>query len=120
MCVEGTQAQLLPALAVHDMIWFSQTRPPDPTIKVRAFGQLIGEIGPDALRASWRGNYSRDFPNRSTTPRTAADRKLLGPPRVGSGFSRSTYGRGGSRSSRMRPCCGPAACVAGFSRCRIW
>jgi len=45
VCVEGTQAQLLPALAVHDLDLVLSDAPPDPTIKVRAFGQLIGESG---------------------------------------------------------------------------
>ena len=45
VCVEGTQAQLLPQLAVHDLDLVLSDAPPDPSIKVRTFSHLLGESG---------------------------------------------------------------------------
>lgn len=42
VCVEGTQAQLLPQLAVHDLDLMLSDAPADPSIKVRAFSRPIG------------------------------------------------------------------------------
>lgn len=44
-CIEGTPAQLLPALAVHDLDLVLSDAPADPHIKVRAFSHLLGECG---------------------------------------------------------------------------
>ncbi|MCA9250837.1 MAG: transcriptional activator NhaR [Phycisphaerales bacterium] len=45
VCIEGTQAQLLPQLAVHDLDLVLSDAPADPSIKVRAFSQLLGDYG---------------------------------------------------------------------------
>jgi LysR family transcriptional activator of nhaA len=45
VCIEGTQTQLLPQLAVHDLDLVLSDAPADPSIKVRAFSQLLGECG---------------------------------------------------------------------------
>lgn len=44
-CVQGTPAQLLPALAVHDLDLVLSDAPVGPHIKVRAFSHLLGECG---------------------------------------------------------------------------
>ncbi|MBW7935426.1 MAG: transcriptional activator NhaR [Gemmatimonadaceae bacterium] len=45
VCVEGTQSQLLPQLAVHDLDLVLSDAPADPSIKVRTFSHLLGESG---------------------------------------------------------------------------
>jgi len=45
VCIEGTQTQLLPQLAVHDLDLVLSDALPDPSIKVRTFSQLLGEYG---------------------------------------------------------------------------
>lgn len=45
VCVEGTQVQLLPQLAVHDLDMVLSDAPSDPSIKVRTFSHLLGEFG---------------------------------------------------------------------------
>ncbi len=45
VCIEGTQTQLLPQLAVHDLDLVLSDAPADPSIKVRAFSRLLGEYG---------------------------------------------------------------------------
>lgn len=45
VCIEGTQTQLLPQLAVHDLDLVLSDAPADPSIKVRAFSQLLGDYG---------------------------------------------------------------------------
>lgn len=45
VCIEGTQAQLLPQLAVHDLDLVLSDAPADPSIKVRTFSQLLGDYG---------------------------------------------------------------------------
>lgn len=45
VCVEGTQFQLLPQLAVHDLDLVLSDAPADPSIKVRTFSHLLGESG---------------------------------------------------------------------------
>ncbi len=45
VCIEGTQAQLLPQLAVHDLDLVLSDAPADQSIKVRAFSQLLGDYG---------------------------------------------------------------------------
>lgn len=44
-CIEGTPAQLLPALAVHDLDLVLSDAPVGPHIKIRAFSHLLGECG---------------------------------------------------------------------------
>lgn len=45
VCVEGTQPQLLPHLAVHDLDLVLSDAPADPAIKVRTFSHLLSESG---------------------------------------------------------------------------
>ncbi len=45
ICVEGTQSQLLPQLAMHDLDLVLSDAPADPSIKVRTFSHLLGESG---------------------------------------------------------------------------
>jgi len=45
VCVEGTQPQLLPHLAVHDLDLVLSDAPADPSIKVRTFSHLLSESG---------------------------------------------------------------------------
>jgi LysR family transcriptional activator of nhaA len=45
VCVEGTQAQLLPQLAVSELDVIISDAPADPAIKVRAFSHLLGQTG---------------------------------------------------------------------------
>ncbi len=45
VCVEGTQTQLLPQLAVHDLDLVLSDAPADPSIKVRTFSHLLGASG---------------------------------------------------------------------------
>jgi LysR family transcriptional activator of nhaA len=63
VCVEGTQTQLLPQLAVHDLDLVLSDAPPDPSIKVRTFTHLLGEAGLTlcAVPALAR-RLRRDFP----------------------------------------------------------
>lgn len=42
-CIQGTPAQLLPPLAVHDLDVVISDAPPPPEIRVRAFSHLLGE-----------------------------------------------------------------------------
>ncbi|HOB73708.1 MAG TPA: LysR family transcriptional regulator [Phycisphaerae bacterium] len=42
-CVQGTPAQLLPALAVHDLDLVLSDAPVNPQIRVRAYSHLLGE-----------------------------------------------------------------------------
>lgn len=46
VCVEGTQPQLLPHLAAHDLDLVLSDAPADPAIKVRTFSRLLDESGP--------------------------------------------------------------------------
>jgi len=63
VCVEGTQAQLLPQLAVHDLDLVLTDAPPDPSIKVRTFHHLLGESGITICAApALARNLRRNFP----------------------------------------------------------
>ncbi|HOW69987.1 MAG TPA: transcriptional activator NhaR [Phycisphaerae bacterium] len=44
-CVDGSPAQLLPALAVHDLDLILSDAPVGPHIRVRAYSHLLGECG---------------------------------------------------------------------------
>jgi len=62
-CIEGTQAQLLPQLAVHDLDLVLSDAPADPSIKIRAFAQLLGEYGLTICAApALARTMRRDFP----------------------------------------------------------
>ena len=63
VCREGTNAELLPALAVHDIDVVLTDAPVEPGINVKAFHHLLGECDV-LLFASTRlaRQYRRDFP----------------------------------------------------------
>lgn len=63
VCVEGTQVQLLPQLAVHDLDLVLSDAPSDPSIKVRTFSHLLGEFGLTVCAApSLAQRLRRGFP----------------------------------------------------------
>lgn len=62
-CVQGTPAQLLPALAVHDLDLVLSDQPVGPHIKVRAFNHLLGECGVTLFASPKQARKLRqDFP----------------------------------------------------------
>ena len=84
VCVEGTQSQLLPQLAVHDLDLVLSDAPADPSIKVRAFSHLLSESGVTvcavpALARSLRRNFPASLdgaPALLPTPNTSLRRAL--------------------------------------------
>ena len=84
VCIEGTQAQLLPQLAVHDLDLVLSDAPPDPSIKVRTFSHLLGESGVTvcavpALARSLRRGFPASLdgaPALLPTPNTSLRRAL--------------------------------------------
>jgi len=83
-CVEGTQSQLLPQLAVHDLDLVLSDAPADPSIKVRAFSHLLGESGitvcaVPALARRLRKNFPASLdgaPALLPTPNTSLRRAM--------------------------------------------
>lgn len=63
ICREGTNTELLAALAVHDIDMMLSDSPIDPAVNVRAFSHLLGECGVILFGASQlAAKYRRGFP----------------------------------------------------------
>jgi LysR family transcriptional activator of nhaA len=85
ICREGTNEELLPALAVHDLDVLLTDAPLDPGSNVRAFNHLLGECGSTLFGAPKLADaYRRGFPKsldgapfllptRNTTARRSLD-----------------------------------------------
>jgi LysR family transcriptional activator of nhaA len=85
VCREGTNEELLPALAAHDIDVLLTDAPLDPAINVRAFDHLLGEcgiviFGSPRLAAKYRRGFPRSLdgapfllPTRNTTSRRSLD-----------------------------------------------
>ena len=84
ICREGTNKELLPALAVHDIDVVLTDTPIDPSINVKGFSHLLGEcgmtlFGTTKLAASIRRKFPQcldSAPFVLPTPNTAARRSL--------------------------------------------
>ena len=84
ICREGTNKELLPALAVHDIDVVLTDTPIDPSINVKAFSHLLGEcgmtlFGAPKLAATVRGKFPQCLdgaPFVVPTHNTAARRSL--------------------------------------------
>ncbi len=85
VCREGTNEELLPALAVHDIDVVLTDAPIDPAINVKAFAHLLGEcsvmlFGSPKLAAKYRRGFPRSLdrapfllPTRNTSSRRSLD-----------------------------------------------
>jgi LysR family transcriptional activator of nhaA len=85
VCREGTNAELLPALAVHDIDVVLTDAPIEPGINVKAFHHLLGEcdvllFASAKLAAKYRRGFPRSLdgapfllPTRNTTSRRSLD-----------------------------------------------
>lgn len=85
VCREGTNEELLPALAAHDIDVVLTDAPIDPAINVKAFDHLLGEcgvvlFGSPKLVAKYRRGFPRSLdgapillPTRNTTSRRSLD-----------------------------------------------
>ena len=84
ICREGTNKELLSALAVHDIDVVLTDSQIDPAINVKAFCHLLGEcgmtlFGTSKLAAAWRGKFPRCLdgaPFLLPTSNTAVRRSL--------------------------------------------
>jgi LysR family transcriptional activator of nhaA len=64
VCREGTNEELLPALAIHDIDVVLTDSPIDPAINVKAFNHLLGECGMILFgTAKLTAQYRRGFPH---------------------------------------------------------
>ena len=85
ICREGTNSELLAALAVHDIDVMLSDAPIDPAVNVRAFNHLLGEssvilFGATGLAAKYRAGFPRSLdgapfllPTSNTTARRLLD-----------------------------------------------
>jgi LysR family transcriptional activator of nhaA len=85
VCREGTNEELLPALAVHDLDVVLTDAPMDPALNVRAFHHLLGEcdvllFANTKLAATYRRGFPRSLdrapfllPTRNTILRRSLD-----------------------------------------------
>jgi LysR family transcriptional activator of nhaA len=85
VCREGTNQELLPALAVHDLDVVLTDAPIDPALNVRAFHHLLGEcdvllFAQTKLAAAYRRSFPRSLdgapfllPTRNTILRRSLD-----------------------------------------------
>jgi LysR family transcriptional activator of nhaA len=85
VCREGTNEELLPALAAHDVDVVLSDAPLDPSSNVRAFNHLLGECGSTLFGApklveSYRRGFPKSLdgapfllPTRNTTARRSLD-----------------------------------------------
>jgi LysR family transcriptional activator of nhaA len=85
ICREGTNEELLPALAAHDVDVVLSDAPLDPSSNVRAFNHLLGECGSTLFGApklveSYRRGFPKSLdgapfllPTRNTTARRSLD-----------------------------------------------
>ncbi|MEO6165185.1 MAG: transcriptional activator NhaR [Candidatus Binatia bacterium] len=85
VCREGTNEELLPALALHDVDVVLTDSPIDPALNVKAFNHLLGEcgmilFGAPKLAAQYRRGFPRSLdsapflmPTRNTTARRSLD-----------------------------------------------
>jgi LysR family transcriptional activator of nhaA len=85
VCREGTNEELLPALAVHDIDVVLTDAPIDPAINVKAFDHLLGEcgvllFGSPKLFTQYRRGFPQSLdgapfllPTRNTTSRRSLD-----------------------------------------------
>jgi len=85
ICREGTNSELLAALAVHDIDVMLSDAPIDPAVNVRAFNHLLGEssvilFGVTGLAAKYRAGFPRSLdgapfllPTSNTTARRLLD-----------------------------------------------
>src|SRR5262245_18856010 len=85
VCREGTNQELLPALAVHDIDVVLTDAPIDPAINVKAFHHLLGEcsvllFGSPKLAEKYRRGFPRSLdgapfllPTRNTTSRRSLE-----------------------------------------------
>jgi LysR family transcriptional activator of nhaA len=85
ICREGTNEELLPALAAHDVDVVLSDAPLDPTSNVRAFNHLLGECGSTLFGAPklvepYRRGFPKSLdgapfllPTRNTTARRSLD-----------------------------------------------
>ena len=85
ICREGTNEELLPALALHDVDVVLTDSPIDPALNVKAFNHLLGEcgmilFGAAKLAAQYRRGFPRSLdgapflmPTRNTTARRSLD-----------------------------------------------
>jgi LysR family transcriptional regulator, transcriptional activator of nhaA len=85
VCKEGTNSELLAALAVHDIDVMLSDGPIDPAINVKAFSHLLGEcavilFGTPRLAAKYRAGFPRSLdgapfllPTSNTTARRSLD-----------------------------------------------
>jgi LysR family transcriptional activator of nhaA len=85
VCREGTNEELLPALALHDVDVVLTDSPIDPAFNVKAFNHLLGEcgmilFGAPKLAAQYRRGFPRSLdgapflmPTRNTTARRSLD-----------------------------------------------
>jgi LysR family transcriptional activator of nhaA len=63
ICREGSNSDLLPSLAVHDLDVVLTDAPIDPAVNVKAFNHLLGECGLTLFAAEKLANvYRRRFP----------------------------------------------------------
>jgi LysR family transcriptional regulator, transcriptional activator of nhaA len=84
VCREGTNTELLAALAVHDIDVMLSDGPIDPAVNVKAFNHLLGEcgillFGAPQLAAKYRARFPRSLdgaPFLLPTSNTAARRSL--------------------------------------------
>jgi LysR family transcriptional activator of nhaA len=85
ICREGTNSELLAALAVHDIDVMLSDAPMDPAVNVRAFNHLLGEsgvvlFGASGLAAKYRAGFPQSLdsapfllPTSNTTARRSLD-----------------------------------------------
>lgn len=85
VCREGTNEELLPALALHDVDVVLADSPIDPALNVKAFSHLLGEcgmilFGTPKLAVQYRRGFPRSLdgapfllPTRNTTARRSLD-----------------------------------------------
>ncbi len=85
VCREGTNEELLPALALHDIDVVLADAPIDTTFNVKAFSHLLGEcamllFGSGRLVGKYKGGFPRSLdgapfllPTRNTTARRSLD-----------------------------------------------
>jgi LysR family transcriptional activator of nhaA len=85
ICREGTNSELLAALAVHDIDVMLSDGPIDPAVNVKAFNHLLGEcdvilFGASQLAAKYRAGFPRSLdgapfllPTSNTTARRLLD-----------------------------------------------
>ena len=85
ICREGTNEELLPALALHDVDLVLTDSPIDPALNVKAFNHLLGEcgmilFGAPKLAAKYRRGFPHSLdgapflmPTRNTTARRSLD-----------------------------------------------